>query len=440
MRRALLPLILSIPIQAATAQWVVGGSFSTVLHYQACAFHNVDSGLFVYGANNPGPTPSATEGGLIFTDDGDASGGYYIWYTPSTNLEDIDVKMVAGLPLYMAAGHELYNRSIVVRPYDFPAQPLAFDSLRTGTGQYYRAVRIRTDLVAFAAGGNNAGNGIIDMSTDTGATWANAAVFTGQPVSRLHFVNDLLGFAATGGYRRLSGNGVLLPDSGAIYRSIDGGLNWQQVYSDTATGFSDVAFSSTSNGVATRSDGVILRTTDGGDTWTPATVNLGVPVIMSSVTFRSDGIGFASAYRTDGLSGYILISYDDGQTWYENFNTSGFNHSRRIYDLYFFDDSHGYACTHIRPLRTSGIVTGEPELDGATSMLFPNPATDALTVRSRVGSGALVEMIDATGRVIRSERASGEETLINMGDIAPGTYVVRISDGTRVEIMRLLRP
>ena len=38
------------------------------------------------------------------------------------------------------------------------------------------------------------------------------------------------------------------------------------------------------------------------------------------VTFRPDGTGFAGVYRTDGVAGYILISTDAGQTWYENFN------------------------------------------------------------------------------------------------------------------------
>jgi len=399
----------------------------------------LDSGLFVYGANNPGPFSFATEGGLILTDNGDMSGGYYVWYRPSMNLEDIDVKMVAGKPLYLAAGHELYNRSVIVHSYDFPAQPMAFDSVRTGTGRYYRAVRIRNDLAAFAAGGNSAGDGIIDMSVDTGSTWANIAVLPGQPVSRLHFVNNALGFAATGGYSRLNNDGILLPDSGAIYRTTNGGLNWLQIHADATNGFSDVAFSSATNGVATRNDGVILRTTNGGDTWNVASVTLPGPFVMTSVTFRQDGAGFATCYRTDGTSGFILLSEDDGAMWNLHFSTASFNHSRRIYDLYFYDSAHGYASTQIRPLRTNGIVTEVPELTEEGFAVFPNPCTDIVTVKADDAVKGSIHLVDALGRVVRTIPMMGGSLTIDVHDLPTGNYVVRVTTAAGSKTTRLLR-
>ncbi|MBK8497810.1 MAG: hypothetical protein IPL52_03080 [Flavobacteriales bacterium] len=158
------------------------------------------------------------------------------------------------------------------------------------------------------------------MSTDTGYTWTNVAVLPGQPVSRLHFVNDQVGFAACGGYRRLLNNGVQLADSGAIYRTNNGGADWQLVHSSNLAGFSDVAFLNEDIGVATRSDGAMLRTSDGGDTWIPASVSISGNYVLTSVTFRPDGMGFASAYRQDGTEGLILIKGDDaGETWHEQF-------------------------------------------------------------------------------------------------------------------------
>ena len=428
-RSFLLTTLLTSTCFSLHAQWEASGILAITNHFSACAFHQVDTGLFVYGANNPGPSSSATEGGILRTTDGAGGGGGYIWYQPSMFLEDIDVKMAGGKPWYIAAGHELYNRSVVLRKTIGSPNPLQFDSVRTGTGRYYRAIRMRNDLVAFAAGGNAAGDGIIDMSVDTGSTWANIAVLPGQPVSRLHFVNDQLGFAVTGGYSRLVNNGLFLPDSGAIYRSTNGGMDWEQVHASALTGFSDVEFQTSEIGVATRNDGAILRTTDGGDTWTEATVVLAGEFVLTSVVFRNDGLGFASAYRADGSEGIILTSSDDGASWGFNYSTAGMNGARRIYDLYFFDDAHGYASAHWKPLVTQGLVTSVPRTDAVGFELFPNPTSDVVTLRTMVDTRSPVELIDAMGRVVVRAVTTGRETVIDLEDLSPGLYKVRMGEG-----------
>ncbi|MBL7952508.1 MAG: T9SS type A sorting domain-containing protein [Flavobacteriales bacterium] len=422
------------------AQWEAGGILSITSHYSACAFHQVDTGLFVYGSNNPGPSPSATEGGILRTTDGASGGGGYIWYEPSTFLEDIDVKMAGGKPWYIAVGHELYNYSLAVRKTPGSPNQLQFDSVRTGSGRYYRAVRMRNDLVAFAAGGNAAGDGIIDMSTDTGSTWTNVAVLPGQPVSRLHFVNDLIGFATTGGYARLLNNGVSLPASGAIYRTTDGGFNWAAVHVSNVTGFSDVEFRNAQVGVATRNDGAILRTTDGGDTWEPASVTLSGSYVLTSVVFRADGLGFASAYRTDGTEGIILSSNDAGANWAFNYSTAGMNGARRIYDLYFFDNAHGYACAHWKPLVTDGLVTGMGEERAVSLQLFPNPATDVVTLQAQDAFHGWVDVLDATGRTVQQGRMNGIRMDLSVNELPTGAYTIRVGNERAVHTLRFVRP
>lgn len=438
-RSVLLASILTCASATLHAQWEASGILAISNHFSACAFHQVDTGIFVYGANNPGPSPSATEGGLLRTTDGASGGGGYIWYEPSMFLEDIDVKMAGGKPWYIAAGHELYDRSVVVRKTLGSPNPLQFDSVRTGTGRYYRAIRMRNDLVAFAAGGTSSGDGIIDMSADTGSTWANVAVLPGQPVSRLHFVNDQLAFAATGGYSRLVNNGLLQPDSGAIYRSTNGGMDWEQVHASTITGFSDVDFRTAEIGVATRNDGAILRTTDGGDTWVPASVSISGSYVLTSVVFRDDGLGFASAYRADGTEGIILTSNDGGANWGFNYSTAGMNGARRIYDLYFFDDAHGYASAHWKPLVTDGLVTAVPQQETIRFELFPNPSTDVVMLRTMDEASVPVELIDAMGRVVLRTSTTGRETRIDLSNLKAGLYRVRTGIGQEVQSLPLMR-
>ena len=81
------------------AQWVQGGMFSVFNHFQACAFHHPDSGLFVYGSDNP----VSGEGGVIATYDGLQGGGFYLWYESPLILEDIDVKVSDGLSTWPLA-------------------------------------------------------------------------------------------------------------------------------------------------------------------------------------------------------------------------------------------------------------------------------------------------------------------------------------------------
>jgi photosystem II stability/assembly factor-like uncharacterized protein len=298
---------------------------------------------------------------------------------------------------------------------------------------------MRDDLVAFTGGGDALGNGIIDMSVDTGATWTNIAVLPGQPVSRLHFVNDLLGFAATGGYRRLVNNGVQLPDSGAIYRTTDGGLTWMQVHADATAGFSAVAFNSTTTGVATRNDGVILRTTDGGSTWAPAVNNHVGTYILTGATFRGDGAGFVTGYRTDGTAGYVLFSDDGGATWDLNFSTASLNSARRLYDVYFYDNAHGFAMGQIRPLRSNGLITELDELEISASVLYPNPTEGDATLQLLPGDER-VELFDALGRQVWSVSSlqAGPFTIPASG-LAPGRYLVRVIGDGAVRSHALIR-
>ena len=410
------------------AQWVQGGMFSVFNHFQACAFHHPDSGLFVYGSDNP----VSGEGGVIATYDGLQGGGFYLWYESPLILEDIDVKVSDGFPIYLAAGSQSGGISVILRPYETFQNPFFLDSVRTGFSQAYRAVRMRSDLVAFAGGVDFQGNGVIDMSVDTGATWSQVAMLPGQPVSRLDVVTDQLLFAATGGYRRTINNGVQLPDSGAIYRSPDGGMTWTQVHADPANGFSDVSFANANNGAATRNDGAILYTNDGGSTWTPATIQFTGPFILTAMEHRPDGTAFAAGYRTDGSEGFILISADGGMTWDLNYSTAGLNNSRRIYGLFFHDNITGYAATHIKPHKTSGLITGLTERGSEDLMLFPNPSDHSSTLRFGDTSPRTVEVYDPLGRVVYRSRTNSASLELSKPGPA-GSYLVRVvsTDGVR---------
>lgn len=89
------------------------------------------------------------------------------------------------------------------------------------------------------------------------------------------------------------------------------------------------------------------------------------------------------------------------------------------------------------------IVTRVPELaSGADQLvLFPNPATDVLIVRSMYANGPrTITLIDDLGRIVSSERtgASGDITLA-VRDLASGAYTLAVDDGTRVARSRFIK-
>ena len=75
-----------------------------------------------------------------------------------------------------------------------------------------------------------------------------------------------------------------------------------------------------------------------------------------------------------------------------------------------------------------------PTLNVQTS-LYPNPASDYVAVKTRVGSS--IELFAADGALLSTTQAMGEETTIALAQLPAGRYLVRI---TSLEGEIVLRP
>ena len=53
------------------------------------------------------------------------------------------------------------------------------------------------------------------------------------------------------------------------------------------------------------------------------------------------------------------------------------------------------------------------------------------------GKGAL-DVIDVTGRVLLSRRVSGEQTRVNLHDVAAGVYMLRLTDGNKAKTQKIV--
>lgn len=70
--------------------------------------------------------------------------------------------------------------------------------------------------------------------------------------------------------------------------------------------------------------------------------------------------------------------------------------------------------------------------------IFPNPAHEYLTITSP-GGMLQVTLIDMNGKVVRQQAITSAEFLLPVNDMAPGLYVVKVTDGEHTLIQKVLK-
>jgi photosystem II stability/assembly factor-like uncharacterized protein len=222
--------------------------------------------------------------------------------------------------------------------------------------------------------------GTIMMSHDTGATWI---IYQIPTISNFRSVcaTDSLTFYVAGGEQ----NG-----RGQIYKTTDGGQQWNLLFDTIPWTFHAIHFPTDSIGYVAGNIGRILKTTDAGNSWTPlVTGNVSNYVCMQflnadtgfvggtnygmykttnggiswslvnsfpetncySIKFLNDTLGWASAY-----SGKIYKTFNGGLTWQQQLNQANFekitqfsfNSPTRgiaVSDAYFYKTNNGTTWT-----------------------------------------------------------------------------------------------
>jgi photosystem II stability/assembly factor-like uncharacterized protein len=96
------------------------------------------------------------------------------------------------------------------------------------------------------------GRGAISKTTDSGSSWES--IFFNNPLWDIDFPISATGLI-----------GYAVGDSGAIYKTLDAGLNWQGQQNGTSARLNGVHFLDLDYGFAVGENGTLLRTTTGGE-------------------------------------------------------------------------------------------------------------------------------------------------------------------------------
>jgi hypothetical protein len=86
------------------------------------------------------------------------------------------------------------------------------------------------------------------------------------------------------------------------------------------------------------------------------------------------------------------------------------------------------------------VITGAGESSTHEISVFPNPATNAITIRM-TGANRLrnIEMVDIFGEVVIGENTAQEFHTIDISEWSAGFYLIKVSDGEKVQVMKLVK-
>lgn len=141
--------------------------------------------------------------------------------------------------------------------------------------------------------------GHIICSEDRGSTWRQLRVPTRVMLTSVFFIDDHLGWA--------------VGHDSVILMSTDGGLHWEQVYSDTELGepLFDIRFFDRQNGMAIGSYGMMLISSDGGHAWQEShLIDEEEDLHLNQLAVDTSGRYFIGAEM-----GAIYRSDDKGRSW-----------------------------------------------------------------------------------------------------------------------------
>ncbi|MBA4154842.1 T9SS type A sorting domain-containing protein [Flavobacterium sp.] len=229
---------------------------------------------------------------------------------------------------------------------------------------------------------------------------------------------------------------------GRIYRSADKGLNWtvsQSPINDFggASESGSYTFSTATKGLLSSNSGQLWSTTDGGENWTPQAFS--GPFYLSDLAYvpgTSNVICTGSATGNSGSS----YSLDDGVTWTQIDNNVQHTFCEFRNSTIGFSGGFSENATSKGIFKYTGTVLALPTTEKAVFSVYPNPATDFITVNGASASIKAIQVVDINGRIVKSLKFDGiTETQVNISDLNAGVYVITVSSEEGVSSTKIIK-
>ena len=205
-----------------------------------------------------------------------------------------------------------------------------WERISSPTENFLRTLHFADSIRGWVAGDS----GAIYYTSDGGLNWIQQQTNTVNKIMRLFFLDDNRGWALawadiTTGDNLFYGTEIL--------KTTNGGVNWNlEQYREENTFLRGIYFLDTLKGFMGGVPGKFLVTTDGGLNWTPANIDSGAfsnfPVI--DFKFYDNLYGFACGGRFD-IAGVIWRTTNGGENWSPI--SPQFVPADEVWDIHYFD-------------------------------------------------------------------------------------------------------
>jgi photosystem II stability/assembly factor-like uncharacterized protein/N-acetylneuraminic acid mutarotase len=287
-------------------------------------------------------------------------------------------------------------------------------------------------------------------TTDGGATWALDSRLSG--VSDSKSVDNLSG---NNGYDAV-GNTIWLPIGDTLYRSTDRGASWNAVASFSEYVYS-IAFENEMEGMVVVNNAFTgemksgaFRTIDGGLTWQEVAIPT-KPVVSSIEYVPGTNGGFLAYSSYYQYSSDLLYTPNAGADWYT------ITAPTPVITAHFTSASRGFIGTSIHPTLGGDLFSWVGNFPTATSTkepsditnhikLYPNPFTNQTLLEFDLKDNTLpleISVRDLLGRNIKSFNFNKPNTGINQIplsiDAPAGVFLLLLRQGNHVQTLKMIK-
>lgn len=373
-----------------------------------------------------------------------------------TNLYNMGVQFLnpdTGFVVGITWSSSIVQQGVILRTTN---GGLSWDSIYTNSGNFM--IEFPSTLIGYAGGHD----GSVMKTTDMGDTWFQAQSFCCTDYSNGYFFNNDSGFAilwggnilkttnganswqsglSIGGQSSFPGIGSIqfINDSigivaagfNGIYAiTSDTGNTWQTSSIDSSMVLTTIYMKDVSNGYAVGYFGKYSRTFDGGNTWTSPTSICSYN--LHDIAFFDDSVGYIVGGRNDWINnpgfenGVILKTSDAGNSW----TVIDSSYIGYLTSITVVNDSIGYvaggAGLILKIINANDISGIKPHYEKIQLNIFPNPATDEITIDSFLLSEDYeVSIKNTLGETVLKHREASPKK-INIKALNNGIYLLQL--------------